>query len=82
MLTVRPSQRDHGIGTMLTQWGLDRAKVDKLPVLVQVNDDAGRFYKRSGFKPVSTFEMDLEDFDSGKEEMQNLVWSAEAVSEL
>lgn len=75
MVAVHPSHRDRGIGTMLAMLVLDRAsRSEGLPVLVQVDNETGRFYKRCGFEPVSEINIDLKDFGE-QTKMWNLAWS-------
>jgi GNAT superfamily N-acetyltransferase/Ser/Thr protein kinase RdoA (MazF antagonist) len=50
-LGVEPSRQSSGIGTALLNWGLDRARADGVPVLLETGRvETVRFYERFGFR--------------------------------
>jgi Asp-tRNA(Asn)/Glu-tRNA(Gln) amidotransferase A subunit family amidase len=54
-----PELQGHGIGTMLTKWGLDRAKVDGTLVYLDSTLSASSMYRKLGFVALDGISMSL-----------------------
>jgi allophanate hydrolase len=58
-IATLPELQGHGIGTTLTKWGLDRAKVDGTPVYLDSTLSASSMYRKLGFVALDGISMSL-----------------------
>jgi len=68
MLICHPDFQNRGAGTMLSQWGLDKAKAENLNMTLFASEKGRRLYTKLGFKTVCTFRVQLD----GEEEYLEL----------
>ncbi|RFU27584.1 hypothetical protein B7463_g8756, partial [Scytalidium lignicola] len=58
-LGTHPDFRCRGIGTMLVNWGLERARIENIPVYLESEVAASSLYRKLGFKIADRFSMTL-----------------------
>jgi allophanate hydrolase len=58
-IATLPEYQGQGVGTMLTQWGLTRAKADNIPVYLDSTLSASPMYRKLGFVALDGFSMSL-----------------------
>ena len=56
---THPKFQGRGAGTLLTEWGISRAKKDKVPVYLESTIGASSMYLRLGFIAIDGFSMIL-----------------------
>ncbi|PSS07118.1 hypothetical protein M430DRAFT_71885, partial [Amorphotheca resinae ATCC 22711] len=54
-----PDYRGRGVGTMLTEWGLERARADRIPIYLDSTLSASSLYRRLGFVALDGISMTL-----------------------
>ena len=58
VLGTSPIARRRGVGQMLTQWGMDRARDEGVPVCINSSEVGAKLYYNLGFKVVDWSDMD------------------------
>ena len=56
---THPDYQGRGAGTLLTEWGLAKAKSENIPVYLDSTIPASRIYLKLGFVPVDGLSMSL-----------------------
>jgi len=75
MLGTRPDYERRGAGTMLTKWGLARAKDEKIPVTLFSSPMAEKLYATLGFREVGVVHVQVEG-EPEFMEFPGMVWEA------
>jgi GNAT superfamily N-acetyltransferase len=59
MLVTHPGYRRWGAGSMLIQWGCDRADEEGVPAYVEAHQAAAPLYQKFGFRDRTDLDVDL-----------------------
>ncbi len=75
-LYVAPAYQRRGIAKILLKWGLDQAKAEKVPGVVNASPVGFKVYEQVGFRSIERIEFSSvdPDFDPGKPGLHKLVW--------
>ena len=64
---THPDYQGRGAGSLLTQWGLKRAKADQIPVYLDSAVSASRLYEKLGFVAVDGLSMTIPGKEGGEQ---------------
>lgn len=73
MLGTLPEYERRGAGSKLTQWGLNRARQEHVPITLFSSPRAVTLYKKLGFREVGTVHVQV-DGESEFMEFPGMVW--------
>ena len=60
-IATHPDHQRRGAAKMLTDWGLDRCRKEKIPAYLESTPVAIAFYAKAGFVPVEKMKMTFQD---------------------
>jgi N-acetylglutamate synthase-like GNAT family acetyltransferase len=63
-----------GAGSVLLQWGLDKAESEQLPVYLESTLESSSFYEKRGFKQVAEMNVALDECETWIYHEVGLLW--------
>lgn len=81
LLVTSSEHRCKGAGSLLLQWGIEKAEEMGLPCYLQASEEGRRLYEKYGFEAIDAKEFDLSEYGlEGVEMMTEMIrWSSVGV---
>lgn len=74
LLVTGSEHRRKGAGSLLLQWGIDKAEEMRLPCYLQASEQGKRLYEKYGFEAIDVAEFDLTQYGlEGTETMTEMI---------
>ena len=74
LLVTSSGHRRKGAGSLLLQWGIDKAEEMRLPCYLQASEQGKRLYQNYGFQAFDVAELDLAEYGlEGIERMTEMI---------